>query len=276
MVLVAAALDALVHGGVHELMEGIRHVAVGLKAALADGGADGRAHRVGVRAVKAHHCDERLEHDAARRAAPAGVDGGDGARGRVVDRDHAAVRAVGKERQVRHVRDERVGVVGPLVPANFAGVLLPRDAHEVGVDLAAADGARGVEADGGAEAAVVFEDVLLTVAAVARKVERVERCGTHAAVTGGEGVAHAADGERAGGVEDHAVDVVLGKGHKGPPFAPAARGNLPRTARRGCGEWKAIAAFSINEKRYGRSDIQGFVSPKNRQQPMLLRTIPEN
>ena len=48
------------HGGVHKLMEGVRHVAVGLKAALADGGADGRAHRVGVRAVKAHHRDERL------------------------------------------------------------------------------------------------------------------------------------------------------------------------------------------------------------------------
>lgn len=96
------------------------------------------------------------------------------------------------------------------------------------MDLAAADGARGVEADRRRRAAVVFEDVLLTVAAVARKVERVERRGTHAAVTGGEGVAHAADGERAGGVEDHAVDVVLGKGHKGPPFAPAARENLPR------------------------------------------------
>jgi len=40
---------------------------------------------------------------------------------------------------------------------------------------------------------------------------------------------------------------------------------LPRTARRSCGEWKAIAAFSINEKQYGRPDIQGFVSPKNRQ-----------
>ncbi len=45
------------------------------------------------------------------------------------------------------------------------------------MDLAAADGARGVKADGGAEAAVVFEDVLLTVAAVARKLSESNGAG---------------------------------------------------------------------------------------------------
>ena len=43
MELVAALLDALVHCGVEQGEEGVRHVTVGLKAAFADARADGRA-----------------------------------------------------------------------------------------------------------------------------------------------------------------------------------------------------------------------------------------
>ena len=137
VVFVAALFDALVHRGVEQGEKGVGHVAVGI--------------------IAAHHRHGGLERDAARRTAPAGVHRTDRTRSRVVERDDAAVRPVGEQRQVRHVRDEPVGVVGTVIPENFARVLFRCNADKVRVDLAAADGAARVKAYGLAETAVVFE-----------------------------------------------------------------------------------------------------------------------
>ena len=157
VVFVAALFDALVHRGVEQGEKGVGHVTVGLKAALADARTDGGAQCVGIGAVAAHHRHGGLERDAARRTAPAGVHRTDRTRSRVVERDDATVRPVGEQRQVRHVRDEPVGVVGTVIPENFARVLFRCNADKVRVDLAAADGAARVKAYGLAETAVVFE-----------------------------------------------------------------------------------------------------------------------
>ena len=75
--------------------------------------ADGRAERGddvgGARAEGHAHLAERFLHDARERAAPAGVDGGDGAAARVGKQDRDAVGGLHGEQEARRLRDERVG-----------------------------------------------------------------------------------------------------------------------------------------------------------------------
>ena len=143
---------------------------------------------------------------------------------RVVKQDRAAVGAEHDERKVRYIRHQRIRIIGTILPQNAAGMLLRGDAHQIAVDLAAADDTGAVEAGCQTEAAVVLQQVFRRVAAVVGKVEGIERRRADSSVPRCEGMTNAAGGtETIGGIVNQAVMIVFGKGHGASSLADAAR-----------------------------------------------------
>ncbi len=125
-------------------------------AAASNGGADG-GEEVGRVALELHlHLADGFDEDAGEGASPAGVDGGDGALFRVNKENGDAVGGLDGEEEGGAVGDGRVSLAG------FGGRSVEKMDY-VGMDLFQGDELEGGGAEGGLEAAAVFEDIFLGV-----------------------------------------------------------------------------------------------------------------
>ena len=122
-------------------------------AAAADAGAERGDHVLGLRAEFHVHAPESFRGDAAERAAPSGVNRGDGAPLRIGEKDGNAVRGLHHEQQAGLAREERVAL-GRVLRAGVRRIHAMRD---VGVNLAQRDGAQFVRADRAIEFSAIFE-----------------------------------------------------------------------------------------------------------------------
>ena len=171
----------------------LRHVAVGLKAALADGGADGRPDVRRGAAVCLTHGADGLAGDPGGGAAPTGMGGAHHAAHRVVEQDHIAVGGEHHQRDTGNSGDESVGAVVVLrTPQTLAAVRRRHHAHIVPMDLTAQHHAADIHVQRGAQAAEVLLHVGIVVAPSVIQIQAVPRCGGHAAQTGGKAVGDAA------------------------------------------------------------------------------------
>ena len=125
-------------------------------AATADGGSDG-GEEVGGVGFKLHlHLADGFDDDAGKSAAPAGVDGGNGALFRVDEENGDAVGGLDTEEEARAIGK------GGIALANLNGGSV-EEVNDIGVDLLQGDEFQVRGAEGGLEAAAVFEDVFFGV-----------------------------------------------------------------------------------------------------------------
>ena len=224
----------------HRGRQGLRHVGVGLEAAGADAGADGRQEVLGVRAVGGGHSLHRLFGDAQGGAPPAGVDRPHRLLDRVIEQDHDAVGGENEQGQAGDVGDQAVGVVVPLPPEALAGVGLRHEAHRVLVDLLTEDGPGHVQPHGGAEPVVVLLHVGRIVPGDGgiAQVHRGQMALADAPQAGGEAVAHPRPGQQGRCQEGDFLFGVLCKFHGTPPFhteaPPGGRGLFGRYLPQQC------------------------------------------
>ena len=184
----------------------LRHVAVGLKAALADGGADGRPDVRRGAAVCLTHGADGLAGDPGGGAAPTGVGGAHHMAHRVVEQDHVAVGGEHHQRDTGNSGDEGVGTVIILrTPQTLAAVCCRHHAHIVPVNLTAQHDAADIHVQRGAQAAEVLLHIGMVVAPPVIQIQAVPRRGGHAAQTGGKAVDDAAVRQCIGGAERDAV-----------------------------------------------------------------------
>ena len=220
--------------------DSLGHVGVGLKAAIAYGRADGGAYVAGPGAEVAHQA-HRHAGDVAHRAAPAAVDRARRAARGVVQQQRHAVGREAEDGQALHVRDEAVRVAGGGV-GRAAAVGVRDEAHVRAVHLLGIRSAHDVDAERGAEYAVVFDDPLALVAAVEAEVERGEPALGHAAEAGGEGVLRRYDGR---GHVDEAVLFMLYKAGHGVSLPRAAHSLRPQQSLYFMGKIRISEALTI-------------------------------
>lgn len=140
-------------GGVGELGEELGgDFGADFVAAGADAGADGGYEVARVGGEVHLHGTNGFGDDAGERAAPTGVNGGDGALFRVDQEDRNAVSGLHGEEEARTIGHQSITAAG------FGGCGL-EDVNHVGVDLLQRDEWKIGGAEGGLEAAAVFETV---------------------------------------------------------------------------------------------------------------------
>ena len=193
----AAPLDAafgrLAESGTHRL----RHVLVGLKAALTDARADGGANVLGTAAVFPRHGLDGPGSNAERCPAPSGMDGGDGTADRVKEQNGRAVGTKRDQCDARFIGDLRVADLRLFAQKSFTTVFAADAPHDVRVALLCENGVLRAEAHGGAENAVVFIYIFGLVASMRAEVETRKYTFADAAIARGEAVE--ASRQRVGG-----------------------------------------------------------------------------
>ena len=165
---------------------GLGHIVVRLKAAGADGGADGRAKLGGFRTEGAHGIHGVTENVGGR-AAPAAVHRADGAVFFVPEQHGHAVGGEAEEGQAPFRRDDAVRLIGDRAQAGVL-IRLCYDAHVVFMYLVGYARVVFPHAEQGADPAVVFTHGLGIVPPVGAEIEGCKLPCAHAAETGGKGV----------------------------------------------------------------------------------------
>jgi len=168
----------------------------------------------------------RAPGDAAQGAAPAGVGEADGAPGRVGQGHERAVGRKGREHEAGRVGDQRIGVGqgGGEVARAPAAMDLGGPGHGVAEHLGAGDHRVEVHAQGGADAAAVFEHGAGVVAHVEAQVEALEWPAAHAAGPCGDGMDQAVEAGEGFEVVQHRrfpLSTVSGGGCKARRRSPA-------------------------------------------------------
>ena len=165
-------------------------------AATADGGADGGEEVSGVRFELHLHLADGFDDDAGERAAPAGVDGGDGTLLGVDEEDGDAVSGLNAQKEAGAVGDGGV-------PLAKCGGRCVEKMDYVGMNLFQGYEFQVSGADGGLEATAVFQDVFFGVPFGEAKIEDF-LCGLHAdaAGLGAETVDEPGEFGEGGGLED--------------------------------------------------------------------------
>lgn len=144
--------------------EFLHNVRADFVAALADARADCGENVGGLRGKFHLHAAESFCGDARERAAPSGVDGGDGVMARVDEQDGNAVGGLNGEEEAGRARGEGVAF-GRL------GRRRGDEVRDVGMDLAQGDEREFRVAEGFGEAAAVFVDALAAVPVSVAEVE---------------------------------------------------------------------------------------------------------
>ena len=139
-------LGQLAQGGVHSL----RYVVVGLKAAWADAGPNGRLDIQGIASKFRLHGRYRLLDNSRRGAPPAGMDGANAPADRIKQENRSAVGGKDRQRYAGFVGDQPV--VLAVAPKKQAGstVLCSNPFDDAGVNLSGKDGLTGPKAHGAA------------------------------------------------------------------------------------------------------------------------------
>ena len=166
--------------------DGLGHVVVGLKAALADGRPHGDAD-VLPPGAEALHLLQGVSQDVGDRAAPAAVDGADDALLRIQQQGGHAVRREAEEGQAPLRRHDAVRLVGHRAHADVP-VGPGDDAHDVPVHLLRHGAVVDPRAHEGGGPAVVFPHVRRIVPQVGAEVQAREGPLAHPAVAGEKGV----------------------------------------------------------------------------------------
>ena len=206
-------------GGIH----GLRHVAVGLKAAGANAGAQSYQQIFRPGAVAPAHLRHGLAQNAVGYAPPAGVDRAYRAGEGVIEQRRAAVGGKHRQSQAGDIGDKGVGLIVPGPPQALSRVVRGDHQHVVAVDLIAEDRALVIGAYGVAEPAVVLLHRLLGVAPADPQIQGVEGRIADAALPGGKAVKYAGTSLQVRGSQPHQTVSFMGqKGHGSLPFAASA------------------------------------------------------
>ncbi len=226
-------------------------------AAATDGRADGGKQVRGLGAELHVHLAYGFGYDALQRAAPTGMDGGHGAILGINEKNRNAVRGLDREEQARTIGS------GGVAAARCSGRSI-KELNDVRMNLAESAERQAFRAEGGLQAATIFENVFPNVPFRETKIQNLLSAKiTHAAGPRAESVNQPGNLGQRGCLENpQAAGLVFGPvlGGRGAPglFAAEAVARF-HSVRRHCGSTSIIGArrTGLNRVGLGRTRAAG-------------------